>query len=80
MYIAGGRAYFEADVFATDISSFTTKGFFDKLGYVEPTAKNSSNLTLILAITIPLGVLLIGAIVFLYCCYTKKNKKNMHTD
>jgi len=28
-YIAGGRAYFEADVLGSLIFSYTSKGFFD---------------------------------------------------
>lgn len=35
-FVVGGRAYFEANVFGKSLSSFTTKGFFDKEGYVEP--------------------------------------------
>jgi hypothetical protein len=33
LYLAGGRAYFEATVLGTSTNSFVTKGFFDKLGY-----------------------------------------------
>jgi len=40
-YVNGGRVYFEANIFGYHTSSFTTKGFFDKLGYVEPMAKDS---------------------------------------
>ena len=39
-FIVGGRAYFEANLFGYHTSSFTTKGFFDKLGYVEPMVKD----------------------------------------
>lgn len=35
-FINGGRVYFEANVFGYQTSSFTTKGFFDQLGYEEP--------------------------------------------
>jgi len=35
-FVNGGRVYFEANVFGYQTSSFTTKGFFDQLGYVEP--------------------------------------------
>jgi len=35
-YIVGGRAYFEANLFGYQTASFTTKGFFDQEGYVEP--------------------------------------------
>jgi hypothetical protein len=35
-YVVGGRLYYEVDVLGNNIASFTTKGFFDKLGYQEP--------------------------------------------
>lgn len=35
-FINGGRVYFEANLFGYQTFSFTTKGFFDQLGYVEP--------------------------------------------
>ena len=35
-YIVGGRAYFEANLFGYQTASFTTKGFFDQDGYMEP--------------------------------------------
>ena len=35
-YVVGGRTYFEANAIGDNVNSFTTKGFFDKLGYVEP--------------------------------------------
>lgn len=35
-YINGGRAYFQVSLFGYQTSSFTTKGFFDQLGYEEP--------------------------------------------
>ena len=34
-FVVGGRAYFEANLFGYHTSSFTTKGFFDKEGFVE---------------------------------------------
>ena len=37
-YVVGGRTYWEARIAGTDKKSFTTKGFFDKAGYVEPKA------------------------------------------
>lgn len=40
-YINGGRVYFEANIFGYHTSSFTTRGFFDKLGFVEPMVKDS---------------------------------------
>jgi len=80
MHIAGGRAYFEADVIGNQISSFTAKGFFDKLGYVEPPANNNSKLALILGLTIPLVTIAIITLVVLYCCWKKKQKKTLHVD
>ncbi len=35
-FVNGGRVYFEANVFGYQTTSFTTKGFFDQLGYEEP--------------------------------------------
>ena len=35
-FIAGGRLYFEADVFGYRISSIFTKGFLDQENYHEP--------------------------------------------
>ncbi len=39
-FINGGRVYFEANIFGYHTSSFTTKGFFDQEGYVEPMVKD----------------------------------------
>jgi hypothetical protein len=35
-YVNGGRAYFEAEVLGFKISSFSARGFIDKLNYLEP--------------------------------------------
>jgi hypothetical protein len=35
-FVNGGRAFFEAEVLGFKISSFTARGFFDKLNYEEP--------------------------------------------
>ena len=35
-FVVGGRAYFEAEVLGFKISSFTQRGFFDKINYQEP--------------------------------------------
>ena len=79
IYVAGGRVYFEADVFGDGYSSFTMKGFFDKQGYVEPPYVDNSQLKLILWITIPIGLVLIigGGVGYFY--WRKKDKKT-HLD
>lgn len=80
LFVAGGRTYFEADVIGFNVQSFTAKGFFDKKGYVEPSPSDSSSLALILGLSIPLGALAIGALITLYCCYKKKQRKTAHVD
>lgn len=79
-YVVGGRAYFEADVLGLQVTSFTSKGFFDKLGYVEPAPIDQRSLKLILGITIPVVVLLIGGAIMVYFCYCKGKRKSIHTD
>jgi hypothetical protein len=37
-FVAGGRVYYETDILGTSTLFITGKGFFDKLGYVEPPA------------------------------------------
>jgi hypothetical protein len=46
-YVNGGRVYFEANLFGYQTSSFTAKGFFDQLGYVEPEKPFLSKSTLV---------------------------------
>ena len=36
LFVAGGRAYYEAEVLGFKISSFTSRGMLDKLNYREP--------------------------------------------
>jgi hypothetical protein len=79
-YVAGGRAYFEADVIGSRTLSFTTKGFFDQLNYQEPTSSTDIRLQIILGVTIPLGALMIGTFIMLYFYFTRKNKKIGHLD
>jgi hypothetical protein len=77
-YVVGGRTYFEATVFGAGYQSFTTKGFFDKKDYVEPTASTLKGNKLILGFTISgciVGAFLLGLLI--YCCYCKKTS---HTD
>ena len=75
-YIVGGRTYFEASVFSTEVNSFTFKGFFDEEGYVEPKStlnelKSSGWLYVIISLCI---LLVVGAIV-LYCYCSRKKKE-----
>lgn len=79
-YVVGGRAYFEADVLGNYVTSFTSKGFFDKLGYVEPLADDNKDLILALEIAIPLAVVIIGGIITYCCCLQKKRKMPVHED
>lgn len=65
-YVVGGRTYFEADVLGFNVQSFTSKGFFDKLGYVEPAPADNASLKLILGLSIPLGAIAIGTLITLY--------------
>jgi hypothetical protein len=37
-FVAGGRVYYETEILGTGTLFITGKGFFDKLGYVEPPA------------------------------------------
>jgi hypothetical protein len=81
LFVAGGRVYYETEVFGTGTSQIIGKGFFDKLGYTEPPAPGKSKLGLILGITIP--IVAVGAGIGLYCWCKKraeKRKKAMHMD
>ncbi len=80
MYVAGGRSYFEADIVGSNSNSFTAKGFFDKLGYVEPPPSNTKKIELIVGLTVGLGGLLIGGVVFYYCYWRKRKAKDIHID
>lgn len=80
MYVAGGRAYFEADVVGANSNSFTAKGFFDKEGYIEPPPSNAAKIGLIVGLSVGLGGLLIGGVVFYYCYWRKRKNKDAHTD
>ena len=81
LYVAGGRVYYETEVFGENTQTVIGKGFFDKLGYVEPPAPGKSKLGLILGIIIP--ILVLGAGIGFFICYKKKEekkKKAMHMD
>jgi hypothetical protein len=77
--VAGGRAYFEADVLGTSSNSYTARGFFDKLGYVEPPASNKTRVGLIVGLTIGFAALIIGGIVY-FVYWKKKKNKEIHID
>lgn len=71
--MVGGRIYFELSLAGTTSSSYITKGFLDELGYVEPAAKSSVDQTsLILAITIPLGIILL---IVIACVISRKREE-----
>lgn len=83
--MVGGRTYFEASIFGAGYQSFTTKGFFDKAGYVEPTANTLKGNKVILSFTIIgciVGAFLLGLLI--YCCYCKKTshveEEKTHVD
>lgn len=74
----GGRMYFEAHCFATGYVSFTTNGFLDKEGYVEPQKSAAviavSKLTWLWWV---LGAAALLAISICWCC--TRNKKTVDT-
>lgn len=65
--MAGGRVYFETEVFNFKTTTLIGKGFFDKLGYVEPPAPGKNKLGLILGITIPIVAISVGIGLYIYC-------------
>ena len=81
LYVAGGRVYFETEVFGLQTDTLIGKGFFDKLGYVEPPAPAPSKIGLVLGITIPTIALMAGIGFYIYCKKVEKKKKAMtHID
>ena len=72
-FIVGGRTYFEASAFGTDVNSFTFRGFFDEEGYVEPksTLSNLKNSGWFWVIIVG-SVLLLVAIIVIWCQCSKK--------
>ena len=78
-YVVGGRAYFEADAIGRLITSYTAKGFFDKLGYIEPESSRKKKTGIILGITIAAGVVIIGGTI-VYCWWKKKKEKSSHVE
>lgn len=81
LIVAGGRIYFESEIMGAFTTTLTGKGFFDKLGYVEPPAPGKSKTGLILAITLPIGAVLLGSAYYLYKKRADKKKKALtHID
>ena len=79
--MAGGRVYFETEVFNFKTTTMIGKGFFDKLGYVEPPAPEKSHTALILGITLPIVGLIVGlGIYYFYKKSEKKKKAMLHVD
>jgi hypothetical protein len=79
-FVVGGRTYFEASAFGTGVGTFTTKGFFDKKDYNEPSNGNLKDNKALLWVTIVLSI--VGFTVFvvvIYCCCCKK-KSNVEDD
>jgi len=66
-----GRVYFEATVFAPGYSSFTTNGFFDREGYVEP-QRDANKLPSYLVFLLPAAAALL--IVAICCCYKRQQR------
>lgn len=75
-----GRVYFEAQVFGTAYKSFTTNGFLDKEGYVEPkVVKSFSDKILDNIGWVIFGSL--GLILFTSCFYVcYRNKKRLERE
>ena len=79
-YVVGGRAYFEAYAIGSGLSTYVSKGFFDKANYQEPFRQVTSSMTIVLAIAIPLGLAgLIGLGVYFFF-YQKKKKDQTHNE
>ena len=75
-----GRVYFETQVFGTAYKSFTTNGFLDKEGYVEPKIVKSFGDKLLdnigWVILGSLGVIGLGSVI--YICH--RNKKRLEKE
>ena len=73
-YVVGGRTYWEATLFGDSTTSFTTKGFFDQEGYVEPTKSGVGNNTWEIWVFSIVGGILFVLLVVLCCkCSGKKS-------
>lgn len=78
-YIVGGRTYFETGVYGSSVTSYTGKGFFDQMNYVEPASNKINTNNVIIGVVVTVAGLAIIAGVGGYCCYQKK-KKVEHID
>ena len=78
-YVVGGRTYFEATLFGEHTTSFTTKGFFDKEGYVEPTKAGVGSKAWEVWLFVILG-LVIGIILIIVCCKYCGKKSYLEDD
>jgi len=63
-----GRLYWEAHVFGQQLLSFSTNGFLDKKGYVEPTLNTGESYVTQISIVI-VGLLIVTFVV--YVCLKK---------
>lgn len=76
--------YFEANVFGYHTYSFTTKGFFDKEGYVEPMLKHSGVRWFLNNWATPanlsLAALLITAVGIIAVVSMRKPREKVHVD
>jgi hypothetical protein len=84
-YVNGGRVFFEANIFGYHTYSFTTKGFFDKEGYVEPMLKDSgirwflNNWIEIPPVRIAAAVASVCSL-FAFCCSCSSRKPKLHIE
>lgn len=76
-YEVGGRVFYEAHAFAIGCTSFTTNGFFDRLGYVEPLMSSTSSEFPVAAIVI---VLILVVSVGIYLCSRKPKSLDLDAE
>jgi len=75
-----GRSYFEANLYGNNLSSYVTKGFFDKQDYTEPSYSKLPEHDVV-AITLSSIFFFFAIVCTLYCCCCKKKSKtNEHLD
>jgi len=75
-FVTGGRAYFEANIFGYHVSSFTTKGFFDKEGYVEPVADNIGNRAAKIWASVSGSILLVSVLLCFVIYFCKQARQS----